>query len=150
MEKSLEEKVQELWDREQIRSLTYAYGQCLEQMDAEALAELFTEDGAMDFSSVGWGVKQGRQAIKEFYPNTWRQRVKPFFTNHYIVFDDANHAHGWCWLDNRLKDGDKSIIGCGRLHDNYEKVNGKWLFKRRRVEIFFMAPLDQGWAKTMK
>ena len=150
MEKSLEEKVQELWDREQIKSLTYAYGQCLEKMDSDALSKLFTEDGAMDFTSVGWGVKQGRQAIKEFYPTTWPQRVKPFFTNHYIEFDDPNHAHGWCWLDNRLKNGDESMIGCGRLHDRYEKVDGKWLFKARRVEMFFMVPLSEGWARKMK
>ena len=150
MAKSLEEKVQELWDREQIRSLTYAYGHWLEKMDSEALSRLFTEDGAMDFSSVGWGIKKGRPAIEDFYPTTWDQRVKPFFTNHYIEFDDANHAHGWCWLDNRAKKGDQSLIGCGRLHDNYEQVDGKWLFKSRRLELFFMVPIGEGWAKTMK
>jgi len=80
MAKSLEEKVQELWDREQIKSLTYAYGHWLEKMDSEALSRLFTEDGAMDFSSVGWGIKKGRPAIEDFYPTTWDQRVKPFFT----------------------------------------------------------------------
>jgi len=70
--------------------------------------------------------------------------------HHYIEFDDATHAHGWWWLDNWAKKDDQSLIGCGRLHDNYEQVDGKWLFKSRLLELFFMVPIGEGWAKTMK
>src|SRR5262249_46608402 len=79
MEKSLEEKVEELWSREQIKSLTYAYGQCIVRRDAEAMANLFVPEAVVDFTQLGAGVHPEREAIKKFYETTWPARVKPFF-----------------------------------------------------------------------
>jgi len=143
----LEEMVQELWDREQIKELTYEYGLAIESQDAERMVGLFTEDGTVDFSSLGRGVITGRNALKEFYQGTWPLRVKPFFTNH-IIRIQGNHATGTCSLENRATRGEDSLIGAGRLHDEYEKVSGKWKFKSRRVEMFYFVSLTEGWAKT--
>ena len=52
----LEEMVQELWDREKIKELTYQYGLAIEAQDEARMANLFTEDGSVDFSSLGRGV----------------------------------------------------------------------------------------------
>lgn len=149
MEKSLEEKVAELWNREQIKSLTYAYGECILRRDAAGTANLFTEDGAVDFSYLGLGVHQGREAISKFYSGTWSYRIKPFFTNHYIEFLDQTRARGWCWLDNRAVRNGESVMGCGKLYDEYRLVDGRWLFKSRRVVQFFMASPAKGWAREL-
>jgi ketosteroid isomerase-like protein len=141
----LEDMVQELWDREKIKELTYEYGLAIEAQDEERMAHLFTEDGLVDFSSLGRGVTKGREALKEFYRNTWPLRVKPFFTNH-VIRINGNRASGTCSLENRATRGDQSLIGAGRLHDEYEKVNGEWKFKSRRVEMFYFVPLSEGWA----
>jgi uncharacterized protein (TIGR02246 family) len=143
----LEEMVQELWDREQIKELTYAYGLAIEAQDAERMAALFTEDGSVDFSSLGRGVIKGREALKEFYRSTWPLKVKPFFTNH-VIRIQGDHATGICSLENRATRGAESLIGAGRLHDEYAKVNGEWKFISRRVEMFYLVPLSEGWAKT--
>jgi hypothetical protein len=150
MEKSLEEKVEELWNREQIRSLTYAYGECLFRRDLDALLKLFTKDGVVDFSYLGWGVHKGHDAIKQFYTGTLSHRVKPFFTNHYIEFLDKNRARGWCWLDNRGVRNGESVMGCGKIYDEYQLVEGRWLFKSRRVVQFFMATAAKGWVKELE
>ena len=141
----IEEMVQELWDREKIKELTYEYGLAIESQDEERMANLFTEDGSVDFSSLGRGITKGRPALKEFYRGTWPLRVKPFFTNHIIRINGAR-ATGICSLENRATRGEQSLIGAGRLHDEYEKVNGDWKFKSRRVEMFYFVPLDEGWA----
>lgn len=60
----------------------------------------------------------------------------------------GNRATGICSLENRATRGDESLIGAGRLHDEYEKVNGEWKFKARRVEMFYLVPLSEGWAKA--
>ena len=73
-----EEMVQELWDREKIRELTYEYGLAIEAQDAERMASLFTETGSVDFSSLGKGVIRGHDALKAFYTTTWPLKVKPF------------------------------------------------------------------------
>ena len=39
-----EEMVLELWDREKIKELTYAYGLAIEDQNAERMASLFTGD----------------------------------------------------------------------------------------------------------
>jgi uncharacterized protein (TIGR02246 family) len=143
----LEEMVQELWDREKIKELTYEYGLAIETQDAERMANLFTTDGSVDFSALGRGVIRGREALKEFYRSTWPLQVKPFFTNH-IIRIRGNHATGTCSLENRATRGEQSLIGAGRLHDEYEKVSGEWKFKSRRVDMFYFVPLSEGWAKA--
>ena len=143
----IEEMVQESWDREKIKELTYQYGLAIEAQDENRMANLFTEDGSVDFSSLGRGVTKGHAALKEFYRGTWPLRVKPFFTNH-VMQITGNRATGICSLENRATRGDESLIGAGRLHDEYEKVNDEWKFKSRRVEMFYLVPLSEGWAKA--
>lgn len=143
----IEEMVQELWDREKIKELTYQYGLAIEAQDETRMANLFTEDGSVDFSSLGRGVIKGHAALKEFYRGTWPLKVKPFFTNH-VIHITGSRATGICSLENRATRGEESLIGAGRLHDEYEKVNGEWKFKSRRVEMFYLVPLSEGWAKA--
>ncbi len=140
-----EEMIEELWNREKIKELTYEYGLAIEAQDADRLVNLFVENAAVDFSSLGRGVIQGRDAMKAFYSATWPLKVKPFFTNH-IIRIDGDRAHGWCSLENRGTRGNDSIIGAGRLHDEYAKIDGEWKFTSRRVEMFYLVPLSEGWA----
>lgn len=143
----LQAMVQELWDRERIKELTHSYGLAIESKDEKLMASLFTESGLVDFSSLGWGVITGHNAIKEFYRNTWPLNVKPYFSNH-IIEIHGNTAKGNCALDNRATRDGVSMIGSGRLHDTYENVNGEWKFSTRRVEMFFLVPITQGWAES--
>lgn len=140
-----EEMVRELWDREMIRELTYQYGLAIEAQDEGRMADLFTENGSVDFTALGQGVISGREAIAAFYRSTWRLRVRPFFTNHVIRVEGAR-ATGVCSLENRATRDGESLIGAGRLHDEYEKVDGAWRFASRRVEMFYFVPLSEGWA----
>jgi SnoaL-like protein len=150
MEKSLEEKVEELWSREQIKSLTYAYGECIVRRDAEAMGNLFVPEAVIDFTQLGAGVHRGREAIKKFYETTWPARVKPFFSNHYIDFIDKARARGWCWVDNRAVRGESSLIGCGKIYDEYRALEGQWRFASRRVVMLFMVLLSEGWARQVE
>ena len=150
MDEQLRAKVEALWAREMIKELTHAYGRCIERQDAEGMAELFTENGTVDFSDMGRGVHTGRDAIRAFYPTTWSLRVKAFFTNHVIELLGEAEAHGTCCFENRGVQSEQSMICAGRLHDEYEQVGEEWKFRSRRVELFYFVPLDDGWAKTLK
>ncbi len=142
-----EEMVEELWNREMIKELTYEYGIAVELQDADRLVGLFTTNGSVDFSSLGKGIIEGHQALKEFYITTWPLEVKPFFTNHMIRID-GDSATGFCSLENRGTREGESLIGAGRLHDTYVKKDGAWKFATRRVEMFYFVPLSEGWAKS--
>jgi ketosteroid isomerase-like protein len=141
-----EEMIQELWNREMIRELTYEYGLAIEAQDEDRLVDLFLESGSVDFSSLGRGVIEGHAAMKEFYRATWPLEVKPFFTNHVIRLE-GDRASGFCSLENRATRDGESMIGAGRIHDDYEKVDGAWKFAARRVEMFYFVPLAEGWAR---
>ncbi len=142
-----EEMIIELWNREKIKELTYAYGLAVEAQDAERMANLFLPDGSVDFSAMGRGLISGHAALKDFYTTTWPLRVKPFFTNHMISID-GDTASGFCSLENRATRGDESLIGAGRLHDTYAKVGDEWKFATRRVEMFYLVPITPGWAQS--
>jgi hypothetical protein len=150
MDELVRKRVDELWAREMIKELTYAYGQCIERQDAAAMAQLFTENGEVDFSSLGRGIHKGRDAIRAFYPLTWPLLVKPFFTNHVIELLPDKQAKGTCSFENRGVQGEESMVGAGRLHDVYEQVGQEWKFSSRRVEIFYFVSLKEGWAKVLK
>jgi len=150
MEDIVRKMVEDLWDREMIRELTYAYGSCIERQDADGMAQLFSQAGQVDFSSLGRGVHRGREAIRAFYAGTWVMRVKPFFTNHMIELSGDGQARGTCCFENRAVQGDESMIGAGRLHDEYQKSGSEWKFRSRKVEIFYFVPLKEGWAKALK
>ena len=142
-----QEMVLELWDREKIKELTYAYGLAFEDQDVERMASLFTGGASIDFSSLGRGVMTGHDDIKAFYTSTWPLKVKPFFTNH-VIHIDGDRATGTCSLENRAIREGESWIGAGRLHDTYGKADGEWKFTSRRVEMFYFVPLAQGWANS--
>lgn len=110
--------VQELWDREKIRELTYEYGLAIEAQDADRMTSLFTETGSVDFISLGKGVITGHADLKAFYTATWPLKVKPFFTNHMIRIT-GDRATGFCSLENRATRGTESLIGAGRVEMFY-------------------------------
>ncbi len=150
MDDQLHTKVEALWAREMIKELTYAYGRCIERQDAEGMAQLFTKHGEVDFSGLGRGVHTGHAAIGAFYTTTWPLRLRAFFSNHVIELLRDGKARGTCCFENRGVQGAESMIGAGRLHDEYEKVGEEWKFRSRRVEIFYFVPLSEGWAKMLK
>jgi len=73
----LEKMVQELWDRERSKELTYAYGLASRQ-DEERMANLFTEMARWT-SFAGQRITKGGLALKEFYLGTWPLRCETIF-----------------------------------------------------------------------
>ena len=53
MAKSLEQKVQELADREEIKELTASYCWHVQHSEGEAIARLFTDDGVLEGTQPG-------------------------------------------------------------------------------------------------
>ena len=111
---------------------------------AEGAPSIHKGDGLQAAVSV---VIRGREDLIEFYRTTWPLEVKAFFTNH-IIEIDGDRATGTCSLENRATRDGESLIGAGRLYDEYERVDDEWKFAKRRVEMFYFAPLSEGWAKS--
>jgi len=158
----LEARIQLLLDKDELRELVFMYPHRIAAQDWRGLSRLFTEDGILDYSpTVALArpadvtretreagsdlVFVGRTAIAEFFPILARLHVKGFFTNH-IVRVHGDTAVGISFYENRLIQDGESVMGAGRMCDEYRKVDGRWLISYRRQELFYFTGLKEGWA----
>jgi len=149
MAKSLEQKVQELADREEIKELTARYCWHVQHSEGESIARLFTDDGALIGSSSELKPVRGMDALLKFYGAiSPAEAPVPFIHNHIIEFDGPDDAHGSCTIDARFTRKGESVLGAGWYLDKYRRVNGKWRFAERNISLHFSVPLKEGWAKV--
>jgi hypothetical protein len=163
---SLEARIQLLLDKDELRELTFLYAHRMLASDWRGIANLFTEDGVLDYSPVVALTRPaqvtqvhrdagsdlifvGRQAICDFIAVVGPLQVKGFFTNHVIrVTGDA--AVSIAHFENRLVQQGESVAGAGRMCDEYKRVGGRWLISYRRQELFYFAALKEGWAASLE
>jgi ketosteroid isomerase-like protein len=154
--RELEGKVQELTDREAIRDLRYRYHEYINEGRFKDIADLFTEDGVLDFAHLGKA--SGRADIQKFFSGigpaasaadksrpriSW---VKQFIHNHVIQMH-GDHGHGFSYLEAKPIYGGEAFLVAARYDDDYAKVNGEWKFKKMSLVPYFMVPLKEGWAQ---
>ena len=147
--KSLENKVQELADREEIRDLVAAYAHRMAQ--GPATADLFTDDGAYINRGVGdMPPKEvrGRAALDKHYADRsdWPERPLPMIHNQ-LISVEGDEARGICSMELRMASNGESWIGAGYYEDRYRRENGQWKFAERIFTYFHWVPLHLGWAK---
>jgi ketosteroid isomerase-like protein len=154
--KALEAKVQEMTDREAIRDLRYRYHEYVNEGKFAEIANLFTEDGVLDFAHLGKA--NGRAEIQKFFggiagekPPAEKERpritwVKQFIHNHVIQLH-GDHGHGFAYLEAKPIYGGEAFLVAARYDDDYVKRNGEWKFSRMGLVPYFMVPLKEGWAQ---
>lgn len=157
--KRLENRVQEIADREAIRELRYRYHECINEGRNEQIPSLFTEDGEIDFGHLGTakGTKElttwftalmARPSSTGQAPSHVYSFVKQFIHNHIVRLHGENSAEGMSYLlATPVHKGESYVIAC-RYDDLYAKENGQWKFKRMALLTYFMVPLREGWAQS--
>jgi hypothetical protein len=150
-------------DKDEIRELVAILAHRIVENDAPGIADLFTLDGILDYSNTatfarpakatqaqrsagGSLVFVGRKAIGEFVPAICRLEVKAFFTNH-VIRVRGDDAVGVCFFDNRVTQQGESVLGAGRMFDEYRRIAGRWQISYRRQELFYFTGLKEGWAE---
>ena len=133
-------------DRAAIENLHSRYLFAFDWRDAQTYADTFTEDGILDY---GAGEIKGRKAIAAFIEQGYRQgqeaRAKtpagerPSIGRHIIsniyVEVNGNKARGLAYWTHMKSgpDGYGTVDFFGHYEDELEKVDGKWLYARRRI-----------------
>ncbi len=133
-------------DRSEIEDLQARYMFALDWQDAESYAGTFTEDGILDWAG---GIARGREAIKADV-RTMRaafakkeaadaprrpSRLRHFITN-VVVKVEGDRATGtayWVEFNNEVRDRWPLLGGYGHYEDELRRVNGQWLFSRRKI-----------------
>jgi hypothetical protein len=129
--------VDELLARDQIRQLAVRYALAVDGKDLDGLAVLFAED----VTNGRYGV--GRPGVKCFYDNRLRlfHCSMHLVGNHVIDFDDDDHAHGvvYCRAHHHVTDPEPEhwFDLAFTYWDTYERQEGSWLFRRRKVKSWY-------------
>jgi hypothetical protein len=150
--KTLEQKVQELADREEIRELISIYAQRVAH--GESIADLFTDDGVWTIRRLPdetVEVVNGMKELKEHFGKSSPEAEHPMpMIHNYIIKIDGDKATGINSNELRISVNGQSIIASGYYEDIYRKVNGRWRFARRDTTFFHWVPIQQGWARPTK
>jgi hypothetical protein len=128
-------KIDRLESIDEIRQLVAKYCLALDMRDLDALAGLFPED-----VRVGRGLT-GRVELRRWFDATLRDQfdgTAHVTGNHIIEFDDTEHAHGLVYSRNEHETGREWVIMTMMYWDRYERIDGRWLF-RRRLPLYWYA-----------
>jgi len=134
-------------DRAMIENLQARYMFALDFRDADAYASTFSIDGVLDY---GAGEIRGRDAIRKFIlegrKNAEAQAAKdtsglrPAAGRHnitnIIIKVDGNKAMGrayWFHMGNNNPKRTATLDSFGHYEDEMVKVNGEWLFSKRKI-----------------
>ena len=147
---NLEQRIQKLEDIEEIKKLKHRYcALCDDHYDADALAELFTEDAVWD--GMERGRNDGREAIREFFHDApARLPFAIHMVMNPIIEVDGDRATGVWYLFQpcTYAEGNQAVWGSARYDEEYVRVNDKWMFQNLTLSSNFWTPFDKGWAET--
>ncbi|MEP4148837.1 MAG: nuclear transport factor 2 family protein [Halioglobus sp.] len=130
---------------DEIRQLTAKYSLSLDMRDLDSHVNLFAEDIRVSRDKVG------RAHLKHWLDDTLRLQftgTSHHIGNHVIEFDDTDHAHGVVYSKNEhetpREDGGVEWIIMQMLYwDNYERIDGRWYFRRRLPCYWYATDLNK-------
>ena len=148
----ISQRLERIESIEQIRNLKALYCDlCDEGYDADALCDLFTEDGVWDGGRLGRF--EGRGRMHRFFTNM--PNVMSFAIHHVTnpaidLSDDGKSAEARWYLIQMAtqKSENRAVWLAGRYVDQLILQEGVWKFRHIALNARFYSPYDQGWAET--
>lgn len=143
-------------DRAEIADLMARYLFAMDYHDCDAYADCFTEDGVLDYAM---GTLAGREAIRA-EARVFRDQVGEIFVDEQgnpaklrhlvqhkamrIEGDRAWHTGFWWEMTNGGPGGSIVTPSFGTYEDEMTRVDGRWLFKRRKIYNEFLPGRESG------
>jgi hypothetical protein len=132
-------------DRAEIENLSNRYMVAVDAGDIETVMSTWADDGILDWVR---GVEVGKAAIRKAMSSFGgslkgdipenaksRPRTRHHILNHVIDVNGntAKTTAYWFGITNKTPQGDVQLFYFGHYEDELVKVNGRWLFKKRKV-----------------
>jgi hypothetical protein len=133
-------RIDRLESIDEIRQLAAKYSLALDMRDPDAWANLFPTDVRVSKD------KSGRQALKEWFDETHRMQfdgTSHHIGGHIIEFDDPNNAQGIVYSKNEHETGAEWVIMQMMYFDKYERIDGRWYFRRRLPLYWYATDLNK-------
>lgn len=141
---SLEARIDRLESLDEIRQLVSKYSLTLDMRDLDAHVNLFAPDIRVSRET------SGRAALRSWLDDTLRLQftgTSHHIGNHVIEFDSPDSAHGVVYSKNEhetpREDGGADWVIMQMMYwDNYERIDGVWVFRRRLPCYWYAADLN--------
>jgi hypothetical protein len=140
MDQDLLARIDRLESLDAIRQLPAKYALSLDMRDLDSHVNLFPEDVRVSKTETG------RAALKRWLDDTLRKQftgTSHHIGNHIIEFDDPDHAHGVVYSKNEHETGPDWVIMQMLYFDNYERIDGRWYFRRRLPCYWYATDLNK-------
>lgn len=137
---SLEQRLDRLESIEEIRQLVAKYAISLDMRDLDAHVNLFAPD-----IRVG-RERRGREHLKAWVDTTLRDQftgTSHHLGQHLIEFTDPDHAVGVVYSKNEHETGPEWVIMQMLYWDDYERIDGRWYFRRRLPCYWYASDLNR-------
>jgi hypothetical protein len=144
-DQTLYARIDRLESLDEIRQLPAKYSLSLDMRDMDAHVNLFAADIRVSREKVG------RAHLKRWLDDTLRLQftgTSHHIGNHIIEFDDPDHAHGVVYSKNEHEtpcaNGQSEWVIMQMLYwDNYERMDGRWYFRRRLPCYWYAADINK-------
>lgn len=144
MQSDILTRLDRLESLDEIRQLAAKYSLSLDMRDLDAHVNLFAPDIQVTRDL------QGRQHLKRWLDDTLRLQftgTSHHIGNHIIEFKDSENAHGVVYSKNEHEtpsdNGNQWVIMQMVYWDNYQRIDGRWLFRRRLPCYWYATDLNK-------
>ena len=137
---TLEDRIDRLEALDEIRQLVAKYALSLDMRDLDAHVNLFAPD-----IRVGVG-KVGRAHLKRWLDDTLRLQftgTSHHVGNHIIEFEAPDRAVGVVYSKNEHETGAEWVIMQMLYWDDYQRIDGRWYFRRRLPCYWYATDLNK-------
>ena len=137
----LEQRLAGVEARLALQELLGRYAIAVDDHDAEALGECFTEDGVFGFPNSGGSV--GRAAVVEGFHARFARFGPTLHVPRFQVLSrlDATSASGTVVGYAELALAGQTVVTSFRYDDEYAVEDGRWRFRSRQVHTLYAMPL---------
>ncbi|MCP8689518.1 nuclear transport factor 2 family protein [Marinobacterium sedimentorum] len=139
-ELTLEQRIDRLESTDAIRQLAGKYSLSLDMRDLDAHVGLFAPDIRVGRDKVG------REHLKVWADSTLRDQftgTSHHLGQHIIEFVDPDHAIGVVYSKNEHETGAEWVIMQMLYWDDYERIDGRWYFRRRLPCYWYATDLNK-------
>ena len=139
-DKDLLARIDRLESMEEIRMLPAKYALSLDMRDLDAHVNLFAEDIRVSRDQVG------RAHLKAWLDDTLRNQftgTSHHIGGHIIEFKDADNAIVVVYSKNEHETGPEWVIMQMLYWDAYERIDGRWYFRRRMPCYWYATDLNK-------
>ena len=149
----LQRRAERLQDETQIENLQRIYGYYLDRAQWDQLADLFADDGTIEFAQQG--VYLGKPRVRAFLGRLGHHGLEPGWLNDHIqlqevvdVAADGLSARARSReLDLTARYGQSGQWSEGVYENAYVKEQGVWKFKSVHLYPTFITDYDKGWTQ---